>query len=119
MLASFLEHGNPLKISPALLELGFPARSLHLSRLRDPDAAAELRSLAKEYFQTDTGISLVSLTGEEAAPPTILEKKSLEDAGRQRKLKELAESHPLITAALDIFEGELGEVTELDDPKQV
>ena len=119
MLASFLEHGHPMKISPALLELGFPARSFQLSRLRDPDAAAELRSLAKDYFQTDTGISLVSLTGEEAAPPTILEKKSREDAGRQRKLKEMAESHPLVAAALDIFEGELGDVTEPDDMKQV
>ena len=119
MLASFLDHGHPLKISPALLELGFPAGSFQLSRLRDPDAAAELRSLAKVYFQTDTGINLVSLTGEEAVPPTILEKKSLEDAGRQRKLKELAECHPLVATALEIFEGELGDVTELDDMKQV
>ena len=119
MLASFLEHGHPLKISPALLELGFSAGSFQLSRLRDPDATTELQALAKGYFRADTVIKFVSLTGEAAAPPSILGKKSLEDAGRLQKMKVRAESHPLVAAALDIFGGEIGEVTEAGEKEKI
>jgi DNA polymerase III subunit gamma/tau len=113
MLASFLEHGHPLKVEPALLELGYPAGSFQLSRLRDPDVTAELQALAQGYFHADTTVRLVSLTGETGVPPSILEKKSLEDAGRQQKMKKLVEHHPLVAAALDIFGGEIGEVTDV------
>jgi DNA polymerase-3 subunit gamma/tau len=114
MLASFLEHGHPLKVSPDLLELGYPAGSFHLSRLRDPDVTAELQTLAQGHFRTATAIRFVSLDGENPVPPSILEKKSLEDAGRQQKMKKLAEQHPLVIAALDIFGGEIGEVTDVE-----
>lgn len=114
MLASFLEHGHPLKVSPALLELGFPAGSFQLSRLRDPDATSELQALAKAYFRADTAIKLVSLSGEETVPPSILEKKSLEDAGKQQKMKELGETNPVVVAALEIFGGEIAKIEETE-----
>ena len=44
MLASFLEHGHPLQVSPAVLEIGFPAGSFQLSRL-NPGT----RRIAEEY----------------------------------------------------------------------
>jgi DNA polymerase III subunit gamma/tau len=119
MLASFLEHGHPLKVEPALLELGYPAGSFQLSRLRDPDVTAELQILAQGFFRADTAVRLVSLTEDAAAPPSILEKKSLEHAGRQQKMKELAEHHPLVVAALDIFDGEIGEVAEVKEDDSV
>jgi DNA polymerase-3 subunit gamma/tau len=119
VLASLLEHAHPLTVSPTLLELGFPAGSFQLSRLRDPDAVAELQGLAQGYFNGDAGVRFVSLTEEAAAPPSILEKKSLENAGRMRKLKELAESHPLVVAALEIFGGEIGEVSETKEGKPI
>jgi len=118
MLASFLEHGHPLQVSPALLEIGFPGGSFQLSRLKDPDVTAELQLLAKAFFRGDTGVRLVSLTGE-TAPPSLLEKKSLEDADRKQKMKELVASHPMVAAALDIFGGEVGEVRETDKQDKV
>jgi DNA polymerase-3 subunit gamma/tau len=114
MLASFLEHGHPLKISASQLEIGFLNGSFQLSRLRDPDAAAELQMLAQEFFRGETKVRLVSLTGEIVVPPSILEKKSLEDADRKQRMKEVATSHPMITAALEIFGGEVGDVKETD-----
>ena len=117
-LASFLEHGHPLKVSPALLEIGFLADSFQLKSLREPDSVAELQALAKEFFRADTAIRFVSLTAEAAAPPSLLEKKSLEDAGRLHKMKVRAESHPLVAAALDIFGGEIAEVTETDESEK-
>ncbi|HEY6872282.1 MAG TPA: DNA polymerase III subunit gamma/tau [Geobacteraceae bacterium] len=114
MLASFLEHGHPLKVSPTLLEIGFTAGSFQLSRLRDPEVSGELQALAKAFFRADTGVRLASLTGEAAAPPSLLEKKSLEDAGRKQRVKELATGHPMVAAALEIFGGEIGEVRETE-----
>lgn len=114
MLASFLEHGHPLQASPALLEIGFPGGSFQLSRLKDPDVTAELQALAKAFFRGDTGVRLVSLAGETAPPPSLLEKKSLEDADRKQRMKERVASHPVVSAALDIFGGEVGEVRETD-----
>jgi len=114
MLASFLEHGHPLKISESQLEIGFLNGSFQLSRLRDPDAAAELQMLAREFYQVETMVRLVSLTGEIVVPPSILEKKSLEDADRKQRMTEVATSHPMIAAALEIFGGEVGEVKETD-----
>ncbi|MCM2359581.1 MAG: DNA polymerase III subunit gamma/tau [Geobacteraceae bacterium] len=112
MLASLLEHGHPFKVSPVLLELGFPADSFQLKSLKEPGAGSELQALARGFFRAETGIRLVSLTGEKGAPPSLLEKKSLEEAGRVQRMKELAGSHPMVGAALDIFGGELGEVRE-------
>ena len=115
MLASFLEHGHPLTVSATLLEIGFPAGSFQLSRLKDPDASVELQALAQAFFRSDTGVRLASLTGETTAPPSLLEKKSLEDADRKHRMKERVASHPMVTAALDIFGGEVGEIREKKD----
>ncbi len=119
-LASCLDHGRPLKVSPALLEIGFLAEdSFQLKSLREPDTGSDLQALAREFFRTETGIRLVSLAEGDPSPPSLLEKKSLEDAGRQRKMKQLAESHPMVVAALDIFGGEIGEVVETDKDDSV
>ena len=118
MLASFLEHGRPLRVTATLLEIGFPAGSFQLSSLQDASAMAELQGLAKAYFQAQTGVKLVSLTeGASAVPPTLWEKKSLEEADRRRMIHQDAQSHPLVAAALEIFGGEINEVDEVRDTK--
>jgi DNA polymerase III subunit gamma/tau len=118
MLASFLEHGRPLRVSAMILEIGFTAGSFQLSSLQDAAAMAELQGLARSYFQAQTNIKLVSLTEEMGvAPPTLSEKKSLEEAGRQRLILQEAQNHPLVAAALAIFGGEIGEVDEVRDTK--
>jgi DNA polymerase III subunit gamma/tau len=110
MLASFLEHGHPIAISPDTIEIGFAAGSFQLSRLRDPDATADLQALAKEFFRSAAVIRLVPLPGDATPPPSLLEKKSLEHADRNKRMKELATGHPMVNAALEIFGGELVEV---------
>ena len=120
MFASLLEHGRPLKISPELLEIGYPGGSFQLSRFRDPEAVAELKGLAEEFFKTATVIRVVSADGDGGdVPPTLQEKKSLEESSRRRMLREEAEGHPLVAAALEVFGGEIGEVKEIapaDEP---
>jgi DNA polymerase-3 subunit gamma/tau len=118
MLASFLEHGRPLRVSAMILEIGFPAGSFQLSSLQDAAAMAELQGLARSYFQAQTSIKLISLTEETGtAPLSLSEKKSLEQADRQRLIHQEAQSHPLVAAALEIFGGEIGEIDEARDTK--
>ena len=76
----------------------------------------ELRGLAKEYFKAETGIRLVSLTeGQGDVPATLLEKKSLEEADRLSSVKQAAASHPMVAAALEIFGGEIADISETDE----
>ncbi len=76
----------------------------------------ELRGLAKAYFRAETGIRLVSLTeGQGDIPATLLEKKSLEEADRLHLIKQAATSHPMVAAALEIFGGEIADISETDE----
>jgi DNA polymerase-3 subunit gamma/tau len=118
MLASFLEHGHPLRVSATLLEIGFPTGSFQLSSLKDAAAMTELQGLAKAFFRAETAIRLAPVTEEtEEAPATLWEKKSLEEANRLNGIKEVAKSHPMVAAALEIFGGEIADIGEMDEPK--
>ena len=119
MLASFLDHGHPLRVSATLLEIGFPEGSFQLNSLQDPAAITELRGLAKSFFQSDTGIRLLPLSElSTEVPATLLEKKSLDEANRLQVMKQVAESHPMVAAALEIFGGEIEEIGEVDETEK-
>ena len=76
----------------------------------------ELRGLAKAYFRAETGIRLISLTEKQGdIPATLLEKKSLEEADRLNSIKRAAASHPMVAAALEIFGGEIADISEADE----
>jgi DNA polymerase III subunit gamma/tau len=119
LLASCLENGHPIRVSAALLEIGYPAGSFQLSRLQDAAAMAELKGLAQAFFRGATDIRLVSLSEQqEGAPPSLAEKKSLEEANRLQMMRQTATSHPLVAAALEIFGGEIGEIGEISEEKE-
>jgi len=76
----------------------------------------ELREMARAYFRAETGIRLVSLKeGEGGIPATLQEKKSLEEADRLHLIKQAATSHPMVAAALEIFGGEIADISETDE----
>jgi DNA polymerase-3 subunit gamma/tau len=115
-IGSFLEHGRPLKVSSSSLEIGFtPEQSYYLNTLREPDYGAVLKELACTFFRGEPGIRLIPLPGtSEATPPSLAEKKSLEDAAKRETLRQTAETHPLVAAALEIFGGAVSEIREID-----
>lgn len=118
LLASLLEHGHPLNVSPGQVEIGLISGTFQLNSLQDPAALAELRGLANAFFRTESQVRLVSLAQvPEDAPATLLEKKSLDEAKRVKKINELAECHPMVTAALEIFGGEIAEIRDADEIK--
>lgn len=114
LLASILEQCRPLQVSAGRLELGLAAGSFELSRFQDADVKAELQGLAKSFFQVDESTIIVKTITDPSddIPPTLAEKKSLEAADHQNKLKQTAASHPLVTAVLEIFDGEIVKVRD-------
>ncbi|RNC72200.1 MAG: DNA polymerase III subunit gamma/tau [Desulfuromonadales bacterium] len=114
-LGSLLEHGSPLTVSTERLEIGFPEGSFALSSLKDGDAQAALKDMARRFFPAEPTIVLKNLApGDAAAQPNLLEKKRADEERRQADLKRTATSHPAVSAALDVFGGALAEVVPID-----
>jgi DNA polymerase-3 subunit gamma/tau len=108
LLASKLEKGSPLDIADGMLRLGYPQGSLELSMLQEADSLQQLTELAASYYGRPVVVKIVPLSGsEESLPPSIEEKKSAESARNEQEMKNSANSHPLVKAALEIFGGEI------------
>jgi len=120
MLATFLEAVHPIKVSRDVLEIGCALGSFELRTLQDPDKLADLKSLAKGYFGAESAVRIVPLAESgAAAPATLAEKKSLEDAQRRETLRKEAEEHPLVAQVVELFDGEIAEVQELPAPEKL
>lgn len=114
MLGGALEEVYPVKVSQGHLEIGCLQGSFQLTRLQDPDQINELKGLAQAHFGVPTQVKVVALSAPPSdAAPTLSEKKSLEDAERKATLRREAEAHPLVAAAVEMFDGEIAEVQEL------
>lgn len=114
-LGAALDHGRPLRVSARSLEIGFPAGSFQLTSLQDAASLAELQGLAKAFFRTEAAVKLVSLAADGGGLPLSLsEKKSREKESRRLELHQAATGHPLVAAALEIFGGEITEISEAD-----
>jgi DNA polymerase-3 subunit gamma/tau len=114
-LGAILEHGRPLQFTAKDVEIGFPAGSFHLTCLQDADALASLTELAARYCKAKPAVRLSPLAGPgRGLPPTVQEKKSLEAEERQRGLEEVARKHPLVTAAVEIFDAKVGEIVAIE-----
>ncbi|HZV81952.1 MAG TPA: DNA polymerase III subunit gamma/tau [Geobacteraceae bacterium] len=108
MLAMKLEKGSPLNIAPGMLQIGYPKGTIELSFLQEQDYQTQLVELATGYFGQPTTVKIVPLaeTGG-AAPLSIAEKKTLERVKAENSMKDAANSHPLVRAALEIFDAEI------------
>lgn len=108
MLATKLEKGSPLKTAPGVLHIGYQKGSLELSMLQDPDYKLQLADFAAAYYGQPVSISILVNSQEVSALPlSIAEKKTAEHARQEQAVKEAADNHPLVMAALDIFGGEV------------
>ena len=114
MIGSELEQVYPVKVSRELLEIGCLAGTYQLGRMQDPEKIAEIKALAQMHFGVQPAVRVTVLnSAPSGAAPTLSEKKSLEDAEHAADLRREAEAHPLVTAAVEMFDGVIAEVREL------
>jgi DNA polymerase-3 subunit gamma/tau len=113
-LGAILEHGRPLRFSAECVEIGFPAGSFHLACLQDEESLASLVEMAGRYWKSSPVVRVIPVTGEARdLPSSVREKKNRETLSRQRALEESARKNAVVSAALEIFGGEIGEVVEI------
>jgi DNA polymerase-3 subunit gamma/tau len=65
LLATYLESGSPLEISPGLLKIGIADRH-HLGYLQDEETLAVLKIFARQFFSNDVAVTISQIAG---APP--------------------------------------------------
>jgi DNA polymerase-3 subunit gamma/tau len=117
-LGAILEHGRPLQFTEQCVEIGYPAGSFQLSCIQDQETLAAVRELAGLYWNGSPEVKVASLNGGAAGlPRSVREKNNLEQDKRRRELEESARNNPVVSAALEIFGGEIGEVREIEHDK--
>jgi len=108
MLATKLEKGSPIKVSGEFLHLGYPKDTLEFSMLQEPDYQKQLSELSALFFGNPVNIRILPLSENSGdAPMSIAEKKNAEVASREKAVKDAADNHTLVKAALGVFGGEV------------
>jgi DNA polymerase III subunit gamma/tau len=108
MLATKLEKGSPIKVSAEALHLGYPKDTLEFSMLQEPDYQKQLSELSAFFFGNPVNIRILPLSENSGSTPmSISEKKSADAAKREKSVKDAADNHPLVKAALGVFGGEV------------
>lgn len=108
MLATKLEKGSPIKVSEGTLHIGYPKDTLEFSMLQEPDYQKQLGDLSESFFGHPVSIKILHLSGSNGDTPlSIAEKKNADASKRESAVKDAADSHPLVKAALEVFGGEV------------
>ncbi len=108
MLATKLEKGSPIQVSGDALQIGFSRGTLELSLLQEADYRQQLVELSASYYGQPVDIKIIPLAaGNADTPMSISEKKTLDRAVKEKEVKDAADSHPLVQAALEVFGGEV------------
>jgi len=110
-IGSFLEHGRLIGDQLPNLRVALPASFYGLI---DKEMKEELQGLAAEYFARPVKLEVTCLAGNEAAPPSLLEERRRQETDREKRLQKDAVEHPMVKAAIEIFEGEVDKVTPID-----
>ena len=108
ILATKLEKGSPIQASGDALQIGFSRGSLELSLLQESENRQQLAELSSSYYGQPVDIKIIPLAADSVdAPLSIAEKKNLDHALKEKAVKDAADSHPLVKAALEVFGGEV------------
>jgi DNA polymerase III subunit gamma/tau len=81
--------------------------------MQDQQALKDLKDLAASFFREETEVRLLSLASVASdIPPSLAEKKSLEQEDRRQRLSEQAMKHPAVAAALEVFGGRIADIKD-------
>jgi len=110
-IGSFLEHGRLIVSQLPHLKVALPPSFYGLV---DKEMKEEIQTLATEYFSRAVKLEIVCLGEDVSAPPSLLEERKLQESDREKRLKRDAVEHPMVKAAIEIFEGEVDNVRPID-----
>ncbi|BCA80901.1 DNA polymerase III subunit gamma/tau [Desulfuromonas sp. AOP6] len=114
LIATLLENGSLLRLELPVLEIGYVAASFMFEQVRDPETLEVITTLASEYFAQPVTIKLSPVAGEKKAPPSLVQERQAQESDRKNRLRNDALAHPMIKAAVEIFEGKVSEVKPID-----
>jgi DNA polymerase-3 subunit gamma/tau len=110
-IGSFLEHGRLVSNQLPHLKVALP---VSFYGLIDKEMKEDIQHLATEFFSRPVKLDLLSLTDHQSASPSLLEARKQQESDREKRLKSDAVEHPMVKAAIDIFEGEVDRVQPID-----
>lgn len=99
-----LENAVLTKVDDGSLEITVKGNSFYAARLRDKTSVAEIEKACAEFFNRRMKIKVV----EESSGP--VRNRSQAETDRAKRLKREALSHPVVTDALEIFQGKVIDV---------
>ena len=114
LIATLLENGSLLRLELPVLEIGYVAASFMFEQVRDPETLEVITTLASEYFGQPVTIKLSPVPGEKAVPPSLVQERQAQESDRKNRLRNDALAHPMVKAAVEIFEGKVSEVKPID-----
>jgi DNA polymerase-3 subunit gamma/tau len=103
-LAPNLERATLSRIGDDFLEIAVTGNSFSKARLRDKKSVAALQKVCEQFFKRNMKIKIVD--SGKGAP----QKGQHKESDKERRLKKEALSHPLVTDAVEIFQGRVVDV---------
>ena len=99
-----LEKATLTKIGKDFVEIAVTGNSFYTARLRDKKSMASLQEVCDRFFKRKMKIKIVD------AEKGASQKSQHKESDRVRRLKKEALAHPLVTDALDVFQGRVVDV---------
>jgi DNA polymerase-3 subunit gamma/tau len=103
-LVPILEKATLTEIGKDFLEITVTGNSFYTARLRDKKSMAALQKVCDQFFKRRMKIKIV-----ESGKGTS-QKRQHKESDRDRRLKKEALAHPLVTDALEVFQGRVVDV---------
>ncbi len=103
-LVPILEKATLTEIGKDFLEITVTGNSFYTARLRDKKSMASLQEACDQFFKRRMKIKIV-----ESGKGTS-QKRQHKESDRDRRLKKEALAHPLVTDALEVFQGRVVDV---------
>jgi len=100
-----LEKATLTKIGKDFLEITVTGNSFYTARLRDKKSMAALQEVCDQFFGRKMKIKIV-----ESGKGVSRKKGKPKESDKAKRLKKEALSHPLVTDALDVFNGKVVDV---------
>jgi len=113
-IGSLLEHGSLLDFTLPVLRVGFERGSFLLQQLCDSETSERLNVVAQQFFGQQVQVKVEALSVVDKAPPSLIAVAEQRESDRGRRLREDALSHPMVKKALEVFSGEIENITAID-----